>query len=138
MTMRPSPETYITERSISALYLKRAMTEETMLDAENRIATIPAIREMSSIPGRVRSVTDALRMTAACKRYQHAAHRCRMRDPTTRHAQPAIASIGPLCRMPLSSSSLRDEDRLMNRNGIPRHKIAIMISRITRVNGLRV
>lgn len=36
-----------------------------MLDAENRMATMPANLAMSSIPGRVSRVTDALRMTAA-------------------------------------------------------------------------
>lgn len=62
--MSPSPPAYTTVRSISALYLNRATTAEIILDAENRIAIMPASRAMSSSPGSDSSVTDALRMTA--------------------------------------------------------------------------
>jgi hypothetical protein len=52
------------------------MTAETRLDAERRIARKPATREMSSIPGSVMNVTEALKTIAAweAKRNQYMSH----------------------------------------------------------------
>ena len=69
--MRPSPPRYMTVLSSSCLYLKSAMTAETMLEAENAMASNPASRGMSSSCGSDRNVTDALKMTAAYVTTQH-------------------------------------------------------------------
>ena len=50
---------------MSALYLNKAATADTMLEAENRMAIMPASLAMSSSPGSVSRVTDALKITAA-------------------------------------------------------------------------
>lgn len=61
----PSPPTYTIVRSASALYCKSATTAEIILEAENKIASKPAIREISSKPGKEINVTEALNMIAA-------------------------------------------------------------------------
>jgi len=47
------------------LYLNNAITAEIRLDAERRMARKPATREISSMPGSVMNVTEALRIIAA-------------------------------------------------------------------------
>jgi hypothetical protein len=63
----PSPRGYAIGFSISDLYLNNAITAETRLDAERRMASKPATREMSSMPGSVMNVTEALKIIAAYK-----------------------------------------------------------------------
>src|SRR5258707_15786314 len=69
----PSPRGYAIGFSISDLYRNNEMTAETRLDAERRMARKPATREMSSIPGSVMNVTEALKTIAAweAKRNQY-------------------------------------------------------------------
>jgi hypothetical protein len=50
---------------MSALYLKRAITDAVMLAAEQSIATNAAIRATLSSPGNDMKVTEALSMIAA-------------------------------------------------------------------------
>lgn len=86
-----------------------------MLDAEKRMARNPVSRATSSSEGSERKVTDALMMTAACRKHilldQHPAKGTS--TLTTRQALAVSMSIGPAVCSPLSSSKLWWRVRVM-------------------------